>query len=286
MQDDSKRETRGCAATTSAGCRSSSSASRGPASENSWSSSPIAPIPAPAVTGTTLRAMALAPERYEDQAVTVTGRFRGRNLFGDQPTAPGRSRYDFVLQSGEGALWVTGLRPKGEGFALDLDSRVDSGRWLEVTGTLRSSRGLVYVEATSLRLAPAPADAPPSEPAARVAMAGPPPDIVFSVPTQDEADVAVSAPVRIQFSRDVDKETLKGRLKVSYLAQQSAQRGEPQPPSIEFTSTYVDATRVLEIRFRQPLERFRTVQIELLEGVTGTDGAAAKPWTLSFTTGG
>ena len=64
-------------------------------------------------TGTSLRAIALSPERYDEQTLTVTGRFRGRNLYGDQPTAPGRSRYDFVLQSGDGSLWVTGLRPRG-----------------------------------------------------------------------------------------------------------------------------------------------------------------------------
>jgi hypothetical protein len=43
---------------------------------------------------------------------------------------------------------------------------------------------------------------------------------------------------------------------------------------------------VLEIRFSQPIERFRTVQIELLEGVLGTDQQALAPWTLKFMTGG
>jgi hypothetical protein len=156
---------------------------------------------------------------------------------------------------------------------------------LEVTGTLRSARGLVFIEATSMRLAPAPSEQPPSEPAARVSVAGPPPEVVFSVPTQDEAEVPPAAAVRLQFSRDVDKATLKGRVRVSYVAPQAPQQAAP-PPSVEVTTIYVEASRVLEIRFRQPLEPFRTVQVELLEGITGTDGAAVKPWTLRYVTGG
>ena len=42
---------------------------------------------------------------------------------------------------------------------------------------------------------------------------------------------------------------------------------------------------MLELRFRQPLEPFRTVQVDLLDGIEGTDGAQAKPWALRFTAG-
>ena len=63
----------------------------------------------------------------------MTGRFRGVNLFGDLPQAPGRSRYDFVLQSADAALWVTGLQPKGKSFSLDRNARgygpVARGDW-------------------------------------------------------------------------------------------------------------------------------------------------------------
>ena len=46
------------------------------------------------------------------------------------------------------------------------------------------------------------------------------------------------------------------------------------------------AARVLEIRFSQPIDRFRTLQVDLLEGVLGTDQQPLAPWTLTFTTGG
>ena len=73
-----------------------------------------------------IRAIALEPWKFDTQKVTVTGNFRGRNLFGDLPGAPGKSRYDFVLRGVEGAIWVTNLRPRGSGFELDVNRRVDT----------------------------------------------------------------------------------------------------------------------------------------------------------------
>ena len=48
---------------------------------------------------TTLRSVVLEPERHVGRGVTLTGRFRGRNLYGDMPEAPEESRWDFVLRS-------------------------------------------------------------------------------------------------------------------------------------------------------------------------------------------
>ena len=45
-----------------------------------------APLAAPSV-----RTLALDPDRYLDQEVTVVGRFRGRNLYGDLPTVRARA---------------------------------------------------------------------------------------------------------------------------------------------------------------------------------------------------
>ena len=103
-----------------------------------------------------LRALALEPWKFAGQTVTVTGNFRGRNLFGDLPDAPGKGRYDFIVRGGEGSVWVTGMRPRGSGFDFDVDRRIDSNRWLEVTGPLVHDRGLVRIEATKIALAKAP----------------------------------------------------------------------------------------------------------------------------------
>jgi hypothetical protein len=243
--------------------------------------SPASPPPAP-----TIRAMVLYPSRYLEQKVTVVGQFTGRNLLGDLPDAPGRSRYDFVLRSVDAAIWVTNIQPRGRDFELSLDARIDTGRWLEVSGTLQQGRGLQWLEAQagSLKLAKPPAETTSAEPQIRVP-AAPPPEVVFSAPTQDETDVPVSTNVRIQFSRDIDPATLKGRLRVQYLGAGLAAAAEPLL-KLEFATEYRAATRVLEIRFNQPIERFRTVQLDLLEGVLGTDKQPLEPWTLKFMTGG
>jgi hypothetical protein len=242
----------------------------------------VPPPPPPSTQATTVRAIALEPDKYEGHTVTVTGRFRGVNLYGDLPQAPSRSRYDFVLQSADGAIWVTGLAPKGKNFSLDRNARVDTGRWLEITGTVGRSAGLVWVDAQKLALSSAP------EPAAVVEVAvpkiGPAPEVSFSLPTPDDTDVEISLLVRIQFTRDMEAASFHDRVRVRY-ATPPAQGGPEAPPS--FTTTYREGNKVLEIKFAGPLDRFRTVEVELLDGVAAFDGARlTTPWKLRFTTGG
>jgi hypothetical protein len=249
--------------------------------------SPAAPPPAPSI-----RTIVLNPTRYLDQKVTVTGQFSGRNLFGDQPEAPGKSRYDFVLRAADASIWVINMRPKVRDTAnkeieLAPDSRIDSSRWLEVRGTVQQSRGLMWLdaEAGSLKLAKPPQETTTTEEPIRVP-AGPPPEVIFSAPTEDETDVMQSSTVRIQFSRDIDPATIKGHVRAGYVQAQNAGRGEPDTAIAEFTTQYNGANRVLEIKFTKPLERFRSVKVELLEGILGTDAQPLKPWTLSFAVGG
>src|SRR5688572_30673220 len=45
----------------------------------------------------TMRNLALIPDRFKGQTVTLRGRFRGRNLLGDMPAWPRRSEWDFVI---------------------------------------------------------------------------------------------------------------------------------------------------------------------------------------------
>ncbi len=239
-------------------------------------------------TTPSIRAIVLHPTRFVDQKVTVTGQFGGRNLFGDLPDAPGKSRWDFVLRSSDSAIWVSGAPPKGKGFNFSLDSRLDSGRWLEVTGTVKEARGLEWLDVKDdgIQLGKPPTESAPVETEqVRIAPA-PRPEVVFSAPTQDETDVSMNTNVRIQFSRDIDASTLKGHIKAHYLEQQTIERGEPTTPTVEFTTQYTAATRELEIKFAKPLERFRTIHIELSDEILGTDKQALKPWTLSFDLGG
>ena len=227
-----------------------------------------------------IRGLALEPWRFEGQPVTVTGQFGGRNLFGDLPASPAKTKYDFVLRGTEGAVWVTGLRPKGKGFDLNVDARVDTSQWLQVTGALRRERGLVVIEARTIT--------PASAPAARVVIeeAPPPPkdpgEVVFSSPTDGETNVPAAAPIRVQFSRGIDAPTLSGRLRIGYVG------GPPVAPDgsgIDVTWSYDAGTRAVAARFAKPLEPFRTVKVELVEGVKTFDGAPITPWSMTFSVG-
>ena len=229
------------------------------------------PMNAPSV-----RHVALDPGRYVEQEVTVVGRFRGKNLYGDMPEAAGPGRYDFVLQSADASIWVTGRRPKGEGFDLNVDNRIDTGRWLEVVGVIKEERGMAVLEATAIRIGRPPAESAP-EAVVKVPVAMPPPEVVFSAPTQGETDVEPDAKIRVQFSRDLKEDSLKGGIAVAYA-------GVAAPPPA-FTVRYDAGRRVVEITFAAPLSPFANVQIVLKETIVATDGQTLRPYTLAFTVG-
>jgi hypothetical protein len=239
--------------------------------------------PATPPTTPSIRSLVLFPSRFLEEKVTIVGQYDGRNLQGDLPNAPANSRYDFVIRSGDAAIWVSNIRPRGKDFELSLDGRVDTGRWLEVTGTLQQGRGLQWIAATegSLRLTKPPTEATTTEVVPVRVPAAPPPEVVFSAPIEAEIDVARSTTVRVQFSRDIDPATLKGRIRVRVGAAGAAAGTEL--PASAFTTEYHAAKRVLEIRFATAFDGGNQVQVDLLEGIHGTDGQALEPWTLRFT---
>ena len=233
-------------------------------------------------TTPSVRALALQPWHFNGRQVTVVGQFRGRNLFGDVPSAPGVSRYDFVLRSADAGIWVTGLRPRGPDFDLSVDARVDTSRWLQVTGTVRQQRGLVVVEGNTVSAVTAPEAAPANDEPVSAAAPPAPVDVVFSTPVEGEIDVRPTRSVRIQFSQALNPSTLTGQVRVSYL-------GGPdnaQAPIPQFESAYDAGNRAIEITFTGPLEPFRTVKVELLEGITALGGGSLNPWSLTFSVGG
>ncbi len=226
---------------------------------------------------TTIRSLVLEGPRAAGRLVTVRGQFRGRNLYGDLPRSPGISRSDFVLMASQAAIWVSGIQPRGKTFDLDPGNRVDTDRWLEVNGTVREGNGLMWIEGQSV----APAEADTSQPAAPTQPAlppAPPPEVIFSVPVPGQTDVTPASTVRIELSRDLDPASLKGHIRAAYVG------GAPMLAP-QFTVTLDERERVLTIQFAQPLERWRTVRVDLLDGIKGTDGQALKPWTLTFTVG-
>ncbi len=224
-----------------------------------------------------VRAIALSPDRFADDTVTLVGRFRGRNLFGDLPAAPGKSQWDFVIQSADAALWVTGQRPRGKDFDLRLDSRVDTGLWLEVSGTVRTDGVRTWLEGTSVRLGAAPEERPVEV----VAVASPPPPrVIFSAPVEGEVEVELTTSIRIQFSRDMNPATFKGRVALTYLDS----GGAAIEPLVN-DQTYDEARRMLEVRLKTRPQPLRTLQLMLGAGIAARDGAEIAPWMLTFTLG-
>lgn len=232
----------------------------------------------PVVSAPTIRELALEPWKFEGQMVTVVGNFRGRNLFGDVGGAPTRGRYDFVLRGTEGAVWVTGMRPRGKGFDFDVDRRIDTNQWLQVEGTVARDRGLVMIQAAQISLAKKPEDRPePAEDTKAPPVPILPAEVVFSTPTGSETEVPTTATVRIQFSRGLKESTIDGHLRATY-------SGASMP--LDFTTTYDAATRSVEMKFAASLKPFSTVRVETLDGLKAFDGAPVTPWSLTFSVGG
>ncbi len=238
-------------------------------------------VPVQESADATIRSIILEGPHAVGRLVTVSGQFRGRNLFGDLPRSPGNAPSDFVLRSSNAAIWVSGMAPRGKDFQLDPGSRIDTNRWLQVSGIVRETRGLMWVEAKSIALSTSTGPAADqAAPARAVVPPAPAPEVLFSVPVNGEVDVSPATTVRIQLSRDVDAASLKGNVRAGYVGPGAAQLTVPE------TRLEVDErNRVLTLHFAAPLERFRTFRVELTDGIKSTDGQPLKPWQLTFTVG-
>jgi hypothetical protein len=236
--------------------------------------------PPPAVQRPSLRQLSIDPDRYEGQALIVKGQFAGRNLFGDLPQAPRISRTDFVIRNAGGAVWVSGVAPRGKGWQLNADSKLDTQQWVEVEGVVHHGEGLIWIQARSVGQSQEDTGGSDPQPDAPVTLPPPPPQVVFTLPAQDDTDVPPGATVKIQTSRDLDPATFDKHIVAGYVGQPAG------APAIPLAATFDRGNRVLELKFEQPLERFRTVKVDLLEGIKGTDGQPMKPFTLTFSVGG
>ena len=228
----------------------------------------------------TLRNIALGPRQFDLHGVTITGRFRGKNLYGDMPEAPEESRWDFVLRSADASVWVVGIEPKGDNFSLDVLARADTNRWLEVTGQVRVKENMTLIEAGSLKLAEPGLIVSPKD--KQTPLLSTPPEVIFSAPLGDDINVPRNTTVRIQFSHDMDAESFEGNIRISYARQE-----DPSSPIsvIDFEATYRGRNRVVEIRLANDLDRFRSVQVDMLDSIKSNDGNSLVPWSLTFVTG-
>ena len=225
----------------------------------------------PPSSETTLEDLVTRPGRLDGKTVTVRGQFRGENLFGDLPSRSRRRSSDWVIKEELFAAWVTGRKPKGSGWNLDPALKRDTGKWLQVTGRVRTEKGVVYVEATEVQLAPAAPSAskaePPPPPPPRPKK---PPVVVFSLPLDGERDVPANTVFRVQFSKDMDEQTLKDRVVLRYAGR--AQPGDRDLDAVRVT--YDRGLRTLEVDPGDLLRPGRVVELLLVEGIMDIDGLA------------
>jgi hypothetical protein len=209
------------------------------------------------------------PGKLDGQIVRVTGRFRGRNLFGDLPARSMRVTSDWVIKDSLYAVWVTGRKPKGDGFDLDPGIRRDTSRWLEVVGRPRTRNGVVVIEAATVSLT-----TPPSPARSEVAPAPPPPErpkippvIVFSLPIEGEGDFDASGRIVVQFNNDMNEDTFKGRVGLRYAG--AVRPGDPGFAGMRVT--YNAGQKALVVDPGGPILRGRPLELVLLKGILDVD---------------
>lgn len=223
----------------------------------------------------TIEELVSRPSRYDGRTIRVVGAFRGHNLFGDLPAPSARKRSDWVLHHGDFALWVTGKKPKGEGWELDPAMKRDTGKWIEVTGKVQARDKIIYVRADRLLLTAA-----PPEPVVKAEPTEPPPErpktppiVVFALPLDGEVEVAEDSRFVVQFSNDMDESTFEGRIELRYL---SAPRAGVRPLSA-VSIDYDRGRRALTVDPGDRLGRGTELELRLLPGIKDIDGLELKP---------
>ena len=58
---------------------------------------------------------------------------------------------------------------------------------------------------------------------------GPPPEVIFSDPAEGEIDVPLKAPIRLQFSRDMNPDTFKGNVRWTFTTVDAVNVGAGTP---------------------------------------------------------
>ncbi len=222
----------------------------------------------------TLEQISTNPGRFEGRQIRVVGQFRGRNLFGDLPPTSQTNRSDWVVKDDVYALWVTGRKPKGDGFDLDATLKRDSGKWLEVVGQIELRKGFAYLTAQRVALTTPPTPTaqalPPKPPVERPRV---PPVVIFALPLDGEVDVPGAARFAVQFSKDMDEDTFKGHVVLRY-------SGRPQAGDRDLDGVsmrYDGGRKALVVDPGDILRPGRQVELLLLPGILDVDGMPLAP---------
>jgi hypothetical protein len=225
----------------------------------------------------TIEEVVQAKGRHDGRTARIVGAFRGHNLFEDLPAKTARGRSDWVLQHGEYALWVTGRKPRGDGWELDPALKRDTGKWIEVTGKIETKNDVVYVRAERLALTSEPPEPFVKKEVAEVVPERPrlPPVVVFSLPLDGEEEVPRDSRFVVQFNNDMDETSFKGRVELRYV---SAPRVGLHPLDT-VTFSYEPGRRALTVDPGNTLGRGTDLELRLLPGIKDINGLELVPRT-------
>jgi hypothetical protein len=54
---------------------------------------------------------------------------------------------------------------------------------------------------------------------------------------------------------------------------------------MDVQASYDNGSHSVVLKLSKPLEAFRTIKVELLDGIKTFDGAPMKPWSITFSVG-
>jgi len=219
-----------------------------------------------------LESLVTQPGNFDGSLVRVVGKFRGRNLYGDLPVRSERRHSDWVIKNDLFAVWVTGSKPKGDGFSLDSGLKRDTGKWLEVVGVPETRNEITYIKARRVSLTEKPAEATVAPPPPPPEIPKVPPVVVFSLPLDGEL-VPSTGRFVIQFSNDMKVASFDGHVRVRYA-------GPVQPGDRPFdgvTLSYDEGRRALTVDPGDVLRSGREVDVLLLDGIVDIQGLNLEP---------
>ena len=237
------------------------------------------------------------PDPWLSRRVEVIGKFRGNNLFGDLSIKDKRTPRDFVIKTAEDAIWVTGMRPAGNGFRFDPKRRRDTGKWLRVYGRPWTADGMIYLRAERIELTDPPDDASLepvdiriAEKEAREAEVSLP-RVVFSLPLDGEREISLDSEFRVQFSNRMAADSFHAAVDLLY-----ADDPTYDNPFPDLELTYDDGSRTLLVVPHASLDPGREVHLILYREIEDEHGQHLEPhpladewdenavWVLSFRT--
>jgi Bacterial Ig-like domain len=227
------------------------------------------------LTDLDLRALVKDPTPFLGKQVSVLGKFRGSNLYGDLSIRDKRTPRDFVIKVADAAIWVTGRRPRGKDFRLDPDKRRDTGEWLRVIGEPWQVDGTVYLKAMKISIAEDPGK-PDLEPTKvggdEEKLKGPPPEVTFTLPIAGDGSIPRDTVFKVQFSKDMKGESFHRNVDLLY----ADDDGIANPfPDLEVS--YDGPSRTLTVKPNKTLDAGKGMRLILYAPIEDTEGQKLLP---------